>query len=130
MPTDLARLAPAPQRLTPTSDTFAFNASTPIYLISDAQALLFSAQWLQRALQARQVNAPIHADTAPGVAIRLCIDPAQIGRSQGYKLLVEEGGITLVGNDGAGAFYGVCTLCQLLELTPRELTLSGVQIVD
>ena len=130
MPTDLTRLAPQPQRVTPTSGSFTIDANTPIYLTSAAQPLLFSAQWLQRALQARGVEAPIRAASAPGIAIRLQIDPAQVGRKEGYKLLVEESGITLVGHDGAGAFYGVCTLCQLVELTPEELTLSAVQIVD
>jgi hexosaminidase len=130
MPTDLTRLAPQPQRVTPTSGSFKIDANTPIYLTSTAQPLLFSAQWLQRALQSRGIEAPIRAASAPGTAIRLQIDPAQVGRKEGYKLLVEESGVTLVGHDGAGAFYGVCTLCQLVALTPEELTLSAVQIVD
>jgi hypothetical protein len=119
-----------PQRLTPTDGTFTIESATPIYLTSAPQTLLFTAQWLQRALQKRGANVQISAADAPGPAIRLSVDPAQIGRSQGYKLLVEESGIVIVGNDNAGAFYGVCTLCQLLDLTPDSLSLSAVQIVD
>ena len=130
MPTDLANLAPQPQRLTPISGSFTIESATPIYLASAAQPLLFTAKWLQSALEKRGVTLTINAAPAPGKAIRLSIDPAQVGRSEGYKLLVEEGGIVIVGNDGAGAFYGVCTLCQLLELTPDSLTLTAVQIVD
>jgi hypothetical protein len=130
MPTDLTRLAPQPQRLTPISGSFAIDSWTPIYLTSTAQPLLFTAQWLQKALSARGMELSISAAPAPGKAIRLSIDPAQVGRSQGYKLVIEEGGIVIVGNDGAGAFYGVCTLCQLLDLTPDSLTLAAVQIVD
>jgi hexosaminidase len=130
MATDFSRLAPRPQRLTPTSGTFTIDSATPIYLTSAAQPLLFTAQWLQQALQKRGANVEINAAPAPGPAIRLSIDPAQVGRGQGYKLIVDEGGIYIVGNDEAGAFYGVCTLCQLLTLTPGALTISAVQIVD
>lgn len=130
MPTDLTHLAPQPQRLTATSGSFTIEGTTPIYLTSAAQPLLFSAKWLQKALLARDVHLSIIAAPAPGKAIRLSIDPAQVGRSQGYKLVIDEGGIVIVGNDGAGAFYGVCTLCQLLELTPGSRTLAAVQITD
>jgi hypothetical protein len=135
MPTDLTHLAPQPQRITTISGSFTIESSTPLYLTSPAQPLLFTAQWLQSALQKRGANVSISAAPAPGAAIRLSIDPAQVGRSQGYKLVVEDGGIVIVGNDGAGAFYGVCTLCQLLELTQGEaasgtITLPAVQIVD
>jgi N-acetyl-beta-hexosaminidase len=119
-----------PQRLNPTGGSFTIDGNTPIYLVSSPQPLFFAAQWLQSALQKRDVEVSISAAPAPGPAIRLSIDAAQVGRSQGYKLLVEEGGIMVVGNDGAGAFYGVCTLCQLLDLTPLSLQLSSVQIVD
>lgn len=130
MPTDLTRLAPQPQRLVATAGTFTISDATPIYLESAAQPLLFTAKRLQSELQKRGVNVQINAASAPGAAIRLSIDPAQVGRAQGYKLIVEEGGIVIVGNDGAGAFYGVCTLCQLVELTPGTMALSGVQITD
>jgi hypothetical protein len=109
-------------------------------LTSVAQPLLFTAQWLQSALEKRGIHLSINAAPAPGPAIRLSIDAAQVGRSQGYKLMVEESGIVIVGNDGAGAFYGVCTLCQLLALTPGTMTtemppltpveISGVHISD
>ncbi len=130
MLTDLTRLAPQPQRITPAAGTFTIDRDTPIYLTSTPQPLLFAAQWLQRALHTRGVNVMINAAPAPGPAIRLSIDPAQVGRSQGYKLTVDANGVTIVGHDGAGAFYGVCTLCQLVELTPSPLALAAVQIVD
>lgn len=130
MPTELDRLAPRPQKLSSANGSFLIDSTTPIYLMSAAQPLLFTAQWLQSALQKRGVELAISAAPAPGPAICLRIDAAQVGRDQGYRLVVDEGGIVIVGNDGAGAFYGVCTLCQLIELTPDALAISALQITD
>ena len=126
----LALLAPSPQRLMPLAAGFAIVATTPIELMGAAQPLLASAQRLQQTLRQRGVDAPIHAGSRDGAAIRLSVDPAQATRGQGYKLLIEPTGITLVGADAAGAFYGVCTLCQLVTLADADLTLPGAIIHD
>ncbi|MFQ5532782.1 MAG: family 20 glycosylhydrolase, partial [Candidatus Methylomirabilales bacterium] len=65
--------------------------------------------------------------------ITLRVDPAH--RPQSYRLLINDAGISLVGADEAGLFYGVCTLTQLIRLhapaTPRDpLTLPGVHVSD
>lgn len=124
-----ARLAPAPQQIAATADGFQLTVDCPLVLLSDAQPLLFAAQRLQGALEDQGYALPISAAPRDGAAIRLVIDPAQIGRREGYKLIVDPTGVTLVGNDGAGAFYGVCTLIQLATLADGG-ALPGVQIVD
>ena len=43
----------------------------------------------------------------------LCVDPA-VSKPEGYTLTVEPDRVTITGHDGAGAFYGVQTLKQLL----------------
>ena len=125
-----ALLAPPPQRIAPAASGFTVTATTPIELIGAAQPLLASAQRLQQALQRRGVAAAIFAGPRADTAIRLSIDPAQVSRSQAYKLLIDPAGVTLVGADAAGAFYGVCTLCQLVDLAGDDLTLPGAVIQD
>ncbi|MBN1640664.1 MAG: family 20 glycosylhydrolase [Anaerolineae bacterium] len=49
------------------------------------------------------------------VAVTLSIDPQRAEEAQGYVLEVEDGRVSIVGHDPAGAFYGVCTLIQLLR---------------
>ena len=41
--------------------------------------------------------------------------------SQGYRLSISHGSITVEGADGAGAYYGVCTLTQLIKLSGKKL---------
>lgn len=124
-----ARLAPAPQQIAATAGGFQLAVDLPILLTSEAQPLLFAAQRLQAVLEEQGYALPISAAPRDGAAIRLAIDPAQIGRREGYKLIIDPAGVTLVGNDGAGAFYGVCTLIQLARLA-EDGALPGVQIVD
>lgn len=126
-------LAPMPQRIVSTAGGFQLAADLPILLMTAAQPLLFAAQRLQAALNERGYDVPIRAapvnpDARGGAAIRLAIDPAQVGRREGYKLIVDGEGVTLVGNDPAGAFYGVCTLIQLATLAGEGGALLGVQI--
>lgn len=67
--------------------------------------------------------------------IRLRLDPAQRFHPQGYRLVIDSGGITVIGVDEPGLSYGVCTLIQLVRLhtsgTPADsLVLPGLEIAD
>jgi hexosaminidase len=46
----------------------------------------------------------------------LTIQLVDIGRAEGYRLSIQSGAILLVANDRAGAFYGVQTLKQLVQV--------------
>ena len=50
--------------------------------------------------------------------IRLEVDPSQVTKAEGYKLTVTPKGVTIVGNDRGGLFYGIQTL---LQLFPAEI---------
>ncbi len=132
MATYWARLAPVPQRLQTTSDQFALTAPLTIALGAEAARLMPAASKLQAALAAAGLEAAITAGPVDGPALRLASDPAQLGRPQSYKLLVENSGVTVIGADPAGTFYGVCTLCQAIDLAAQqgETVLPGVHILD
>ncbi|MCX5746481.1 MAG: family 20 glycosylhydrolase [Proteobacteria bacterium] len=59
-------------------------------------------------------------------AVTVVVDPAL--PAQGYRLSVRPDGISIIGGDQAGAFYGACTLAQLVEL--HGLTVPCVEIED
>jgi hypothetical protein len=128
LPVALRALVPQPQQVMPTTADLHLPDETPIYLTTTPHALFFAAERLQQALHAQGVRAPISAAPAMGVALRLGVDPAQVAQPQGYKLSIEPSGVVVIGHDGAGAFYGVCTLLQIIEAAGR--TLPGVLIAD
>lgn len=132
MPTQLARLAPVPQRVQTTGERFSWKGPITIALGTNAAQLMPAAEKLQATLAAAGAEAAITAAPLDGPAIRLASDAAQLGRPQSYKLLVENSGITVIGADPAGTFYGVCTLCQMVDLAAQaeESELPGVHILD
>lgn len=132
MPTQLARLAPVPQRIQTTGERFSWRGPITIALGADAAQLMPAAQKLQATLAAAGAEAAMTAAPLDGPAIRLSSDAAQLGRPQSYKLLVETSGVTVIGADPAGTFYGVCTLCQMIDLAAQaeESELPGVHILD
>ncbi len=92
-----------------------------------AAPLLFSGQRAQAALkQYADVDWAIAGGDLPG-SLEISIDPG-IGQPQGYRLTVHAEGIRIAGSDAAGAFYGVCTLAQLLQT--QGATLPLLEIAD
>jgi hypothetical protein len=110
-------LIPYPRQLTQHSGHFAFRGDTAILLDpAHAQDLLGTAIRLQEALAEEaglSIEIAVAAD-GPG-AVTLTVDPSKISEEQGYSLEIEPQGIALSGHDLAGAFYGVCTLNQLIR---------------
>lgn len=45
--------------------------------------------------------------------IRLLVDTTTVPRTEGYRLTVDDRGVTVCGHDAAGVFYGIQTLLQL-----------------
>jgi hexosaminidase len=64
--------------------------------------------------------------------VRVAVDPAASDRAGGYRLTVSHGGVEAIGQDAAGAWYALCTLAQLLEVTPRAAgaALPELEIAD
>ena len=117
---DRPLLLPAPRRLTLTGGEIPLDSERLILIQAESpQALLFTAQRLQRALLARwgpgwEISA---GSAVPAGLVGLCLqlDPALQLPAQGYELAVSSEGIRIRASDPAGIFYGACTLIQIIE---------------
>jgi hexosaminidase len=54
-----------------------------------------------------------------GLTVRVA--PHALRHPQGYRLVIAEDGISVLAGDAAGAFYGCCTLAQIVEQSSAEL---------
>ncbi|WP_159940127.1 MULTISPECIES: beta-N-acetylhexosaminidase [unclassified Nocardiopsis] len=100
------------------------TASTRVSADPDARGTL---TWLQRELGAA-TGLPLATGDETSSQIRLSVDPgAGLGR-EGYRLIVDDEGALVVGNDPAGVFYGAQTLRQLLPADAyRAAPLGGTE---
>ncbi len=117
MSNPLTLLAPAPQQVSKGAGSFEIAPETPVYLGQRSASSLFTVHHLQDVLAQFDINAPV-AVTAepPSTGITLDVNPNLVSKPQSYRILVEEGGVYIAGADEAGLFYGVNTLCQLINL--------------
>ncbi len=112
----LSLLAPSPQKVQETGSQLTLGNTAKIALGDSSGSSLFTAIRLQDALLNGDVEASITAAADDDADIALEINPMLVAKSQGYRLLVEDHGVTIVGADPTGLFYGVCTLIQLIDL--------------
>jgi hexosaminidase len=113
-------LLPQPRSLSLTGGDFTLPPTSTIVLnVTRPADLFFTAQRAQAALK-EAIGAvwSIAGGDVPG-ALKLLIDPAV--RAEGYKLTIDANGITIVGGDAAGVFYGVATLIQLVQTQGANL---------
>lgn len=109
-------LVPAPKHVERHSGSYRIPA--PAAIVAAGTLLRDQATGLQQ-LQADVASAtaqPVERSAAidhPRAAIRITLDRA-LG-AQAYRLSIDPAGISLVGGDGAGCFYGIQTLRQLLQ---------------
>jgi hypothetical protein len=91
---------------------------------------LFTAQRLQTDVrQHTGLEWAIVAGTAvphEQLGMLLSVTPGSVSHPQGYQLTVTETAVHIVASTGAGLFYGVCTLVQLLSVYSRELPLGRI----
>lgn len=130
---DTLLLMPAPRHMA-LEDGVYLLAGEKLILLDHKfpQFLLFTALQVQGALKARcnlhwevTGSAAIPANQA-GLTLRVRRD-FQIP-DQGYQLKISEYGIIVLAHDPAGAFYGVCTLIQIIDQC--GLSLPCVSITD
>lgn len=60
----------------------------------------------------------------------LSVDSETIPDPEGYRLIIREKGIKIVGNNNAGVFYGLQSLLQLFNATKEKGTIKAQQIDD
>lgn len=128
------RIVPQPQQEIALPEGYTLSESTIIYLLSDTPALRNAVKLLQDDIQVRYGFRPPLEMGKSGPGIMIGQNSSGIGslmervtQAEGYTLESSPTGITIIGSDERGAFYGVQSLRQLLG---EEPTLRGVQVRD
>lgn len=77
------------------------------------------------------LNAAPSAEGQVKICLQLGLAPEGIANpEQGYSLKVMDNAITVTGFGEAGVYYGVVTLCQMLQLENNQLSLPAMEILD
>jgi hexosaminidase len=108
-------IIPAPRSLVRKPGEFTLHRNIRIELLSGSGDLEPVANYLQDWIVARQGGQEQSGSPAP---IRLGIDGSL--SAEAYTLEVHQAGITLIGGDPAGVFYGIQSLIQLAEPWRRD----------
>jgi hexosaminidase len=111
----LISVIPAPAKLEPRTGSFAIGRDTPVIVAREARPI---AEYLAARLRTSTgYDLPVEEEEAGDGArgIRLVLDSAatRFG-TEAYRLDVSDQGVLLQAKSGAGLFYGVQTLLQLL----------------
>ncbi len=112
--TSQLNLLPGPRSLSRTGDTLSLRAGLIALQADPAAELWFTGRRIQSALSDYAgLDCAIvgGADDEALVTVTL----SSTGHPEGYRLSITTDGITITGNDPAGAFYGAATLIQLLQ---------------
>jgi hypothetical protein len=126
-------LLPAPHSLSLADGSHALSPGRLIVIEGAPPAdMIAGARRVQRALSK-------HAGLLWDVSASAAVPPEQVGahirvdadavpQPQGYTLRISEGGIAITAHDAAGAFYGACTLAQIIAA--EDEVLPYLQISD
>ncbi len=119
-------LLPMPRSLSFGNSRFALANSG---LLAISTNVLFSeAQLAQQALADKSNTGCeiVVGSDYTNALLSLAID-TNVLRPQGYQLTIAENGITILGADATGVYYGVCTLRQILQQYGKELPLLTIE---
>ncbi|RME56883.1 MAG: glycoside hydrolase, partial [Caldilineae bacterium] len=120
----LSLLVPQPQEIQQREGAFTLPDLIRIHVAAPAQAHLFTGDYLAEQLNEMGLRTALTASAAGNPAITLHVDPHLLPKAESYRLLVDETGVLVIGADRAGLFYGVVTLCQLVQLHLDEDAVS------
>lgn len=121
-------LIPIPNRIKATSQVFEITSKTPINLIGNDTLLRPIAEaFKSRIKNATGYDLKVYSKSGASNGINIGFFEEGRGRSESYQLDITSKNIVLSGRDGAGLFYGVQTLIQLL---PPEIEANSLQEVD
>lgn len=126
-------LLPQPRQVRLNSEKFGLTNHRFIQIKSENPAqLLFSVRRFQEKLSTSLgldwevvANSNLPADL---VGLEIKIETGAISQAQGYQLIISNKGIQVIAEDLPGAFYGICTLNQVVEMSGGEL--PGMQVLD
>ena len=133
-------IVPTPQSTTSLGAPVVLGSQVSLVVSPDtdpaAQALA------QKILQARGVQVTISSPAAPGNGSKLrlgsgaradiapAVGNSVPGKAEGYALLVTDTDVVIGGSDGAGQYYGVQTLKQLLAGEGAQTAVAKLAITD
>ena len=128
--TETLQLLPLPRQITTLETTYHLPPDGLI-VISDlnprsflpAAARFEAVLWKQLGFNWETVVGPALEEHAN---LKLQVLPDQVPYPQGYRIHIGEDGISISGHDGAGVFYGVITLVQIIQQVGRELPCMDV----
>jgi hypothetical protein len=109
------------------------RAITPPHTMAGAIARLVTG--LRDLGHAPEVAGGLPPTDEDAAVIRLEICPPLLAHPEGYRLQIGSRGVSVIGADAAGLFYGVCTLLQLIRLHAPEsgtgsVTLPWLRVTD
>lgn len=125
---DVLNIIPAPERFTPTADTFELPKSGTISY-GDAADLEIAQELVHRAGLARGGAWTLKKDAPDAVIV---FQPGAPGDPQGdeaYTIVAEPRRILLRAGTAAGRFYAAQTLLELLELWPNPAAAARVHLM-
>ncbi len=133
MTNSLSLLVPTPQQMEATGQQYTLPGHPLIFLATRPDEIEFTGRILADVLAAAGLDPELTGANMGDVHITLAVDDALLGRPESYRLVIDRTGITVIGADDAGLFYGVQTLSQIIRLHPPEndvFALPGLQITD
>jgi hexosaminidase len=125
-------LVPLPQQVEVKEGHFSLPQQPLIYLAAAPQQIYNVGQHLVNMLEGLGLTPELTAAPAGEPAISLWLEPSLLPRPQSYRIIIDRTGVTIVGGDEPGLFYGVCTLAQLVRTARKDepIQLPHVKIVD
>lgn len=140
---ELLKIIPSPVRLTAGNGTLTLDGSQTIYYGKglDKEANFLSKRMKDITTATYKVGAAAPGTAAPGTSapnvegISLTIDSVSVNRinKEAYRLSVTPQGISIVGSDAAGVFYGIQSLLALIPYESygtSKLTLNSLNVED
>lgn len=119
-------LLPRPRSLSRTGNTLPLRAGLIALHTDPAADLWFTGRRIQSALKDYAgLECAIVGGADDGALVTVTL--GSTGHPEGYRLSVAPDGITITGNDPAGAFYGAATLIQLLQTHGAALPLLEIE---
>ncbi|MBI1258001.1 MAG: family 20 glycosylhydrolase [Chloroflexi bacterium] len=126
MPAQL-NLLPQPRSATLTGGTLDLHGSFVALNTDPAAALWPAGECVQQALRSlTSLATEILGGANSDAAVTITLGDG-VGHAQGYRLSVAADGITIAGDDAAGAYYGAQTLAQLLQTYGKSLPLLVIE---
>jgi hexosaminidase len=124
---DRLGIIPLPSEVTSSAGSFTFPEETVILAKTTDEVNV--ASFIQDHFKSLNKRNSI-SNTNSNAQIQLVIDKS-IASAEGYQLTIGEKGVSIKASTGAGLFYGVQTLLQLLPVSPAEkLAVPFVKISD